>query len=238
MRKQDLRKFDMNLMISVLSVFTAGSFIFLMSWFIGIFAVAQLDLRFMLWISYSIFFMAALIVYIMTKQPTIVWTKPESEKQLTSASKFKLEPGESYLLVGDSQSKARDVFTDAVTHGKKGMFITRTNPMIVKKKLALENSFILWLTEVEAENAINPLDVEDLAYTIKKFLKSAGDGVVLFEGVEYLTNVLQFNKVLHLMQDLRDEIALTSSNFLLNLVPDSFDKRQLSTMAKEFAELK
>ncbi len=233
MRRHDLRRFDIRLMISILSTFCIGSFIFLLLW---MFNFLVIDLKFYLWTSYAVFFVIAAIVYFTTKQAKIVWTKPKTKKEITSTSKFKLDQGQSYLIKDKKKSRLRKVYRDAVIHGKKGMFVTRSNPKIIKKKLRLKDPLLLWLTEVDTNNAIDPVDIEELSYVIKKFLRKSTDTIISFEGIEYLTNVLPFKKVLHFIQDLRDEIALKNSNLLLRVDPGVLKFKELKLIEKEFVE--
>jgi|GEM_PF-4262246 len=237
MRRQDLRKFDVHLMTSILSVFCLASFVFLVLWMTNFFTIAGMDLKTMLWVSYSVFFIVTLIVYLATKQPNIVWVKPEAAKKIDSSMKYKVLPGQSFLFKESKSLTSRDAFADSVSHGKQGIFVTRSNPVVLKKEMDISNTQLLWLTEVETENAINPLDIEDVSYYIKKFLKNTSDPIVLLEGVEYLINILPFNKVLHFIQDLRDEIALRNAVLLMKLDPDLMDVQQLKLIEKEFSEL-
>ncbi len=237
MRKQDLRKFDIHLTTSILSAFCIASLVFLMFWMFNFVTAKNLDIKFMLWLSYALFFLIALIVYLATKQPTIVWELPKAGQQQTSEMKYKLEKGQSYLVKEKKPILFREVFKEATEHGRRGMFITRSNPLLVKEKMKLTNAFLLWLTEVEAANAINPLEIEELSYAIKKYLKSAKDSVILLEGIEYLINILPFNTVLHFLQDLHDEIAVYGGNLLMSINPESLKLQQLKLIEKEFGEL-
>ncbi len=237
MRKQDLRKFDIHLTTSILSSFCIASLAFLIFWIFNFVTARDLDVKFMLWISYALFFLIALIVYLATKQPTIVWELPKAGELQSSETRYKLEKGQSYIVKEKSPVLFREVFKDATAHGKKGMFITRSNPLLIKEKMKLTNAFLLWLTEVEAGNAINPLEIEELSYAIKKYLKSAKDSVIMLEGIEYLINILPFNTVLHFLQDLHDEIALYDGNLLMSINPESLKLQQLKLIEKEFSEL-
>lgn len=237
MRRQDLRKFDIHLMISILSTFCIGSFVFILFWITNFIIVKPANLRFYLWISYTVFFLIALIVYLATKQPTIVWTK-STGIEYNQKGKYTLENGQSYIIKDKKKSILRSIYKDAINQGKTGMYITRTNPNIIKKKLKPKNTLLLWLTEVDTNNAINPIDIEELAYTIKKFLSKSKNTIISFEGVEYLINVLPFRKILHLFQDLKDEVALNESNLLLRFDPDLLKKKELRLIEKEFMEWK
>ncbi|MBS3112520.1 DUF835 domain-containing protein [Candidatus Woesearchaeota archaeon] len=237
MRRQDLRKFDIHLMISILGTFCAASFFFILFWSFNFFIIKIKDLTFYLWVSYGVFFLIALIVYLTTKRPTIIWTK-SVEGSLSTKCKYNLELGQSYILKDKHKSMHRSIYKDAIENGRNGLYITRTNPNLIKRKLKLKNTLLLWLTEIETSNAINPMDIEELSYIIKKFLQKTKNAIISLEGVEYLINILPYKTILHFFQDLRDEVASTNSNLILRLNPEVLKINELKLIEKEFMEWK
>ena len=64
---------------------------------------------------------------------------------------------------------------------------------------------------------VDQSDIMNLILVLSKFFKSASEGVVLFEGVEYVINIAGFEKFLHIVQLLNDKIAMLEGTIYIIL---------------------
>lgn len=95
---------------------------------------------------------------------------------------------------------------------------TRTFPPCFHRKLGGEVETV-WLTSsrVSGMVCVDQSDIMNLILVLSKFFKSASEGVVLFEGVEYVINIAGFEKFLHIVQLLNDKIAMLEGTIYIIL---------------------
>jgi len=167
--------------------------------------------------------------------PVKAVTERRSEKRL----KHRLEAGKTYLINEERPIKSNEIFTDLVTHGFSGLYITRQNPAQVRRVYGLERTPIIWLTrERTEEKSIEPTDLVELSYTIKEFIKKAGDSVILLDGLEYLIVQNGYKEVLQFTQSLKDSISMNSSRLVIPLDPSTIDTQQLHLLMREMSLLR
>jgi hypothetical protein len=116
------------------------------------------------------------------------------------------------------------------TAGKKVIALTR-NP----KPFKGANVPYLWLSKINAENAIDPLRLP----AIMNYLISNSDEntVVLIDGLEYLVVENGFNSVLKFLTALKDNLLLKGATMIVLLNPETLNESQLALLKREFQEL-
>lgn len=154
--------------------------------------------------------------------------KKETEQQ------YRLEKGAAYIIKEKKAEKGFSVFHDLVTHGVPGLCITRTAPEEIKKKYGLKNTPIVWLSRREGEKIIQPTRLPQLALLIQRFLMDAKDSVVILEGVEYLITHNNFNIILKLLQNIKDDVVSSSSRLLIPIDPNALDARSMALLERDF----
>lgn len=151
--------------------------------------------------------------------------------------KYSLSPSTSILIKDRSFHENFNVFLDQVLHGRSGLCLTRTNPKRILQEYPLKRTPVLWLTELNVKDCINPADLEELGYTIERFIGTADSGVVYLDGVEYLTTYNGFLKTLHLIQDIKDKVSLVNSSLLIPVKSAAFETVQLRLLERELDRL-
>ncbi|MEA3430853.1 MAG: DUF835 domain-containing protein [Nanoarchaeota archaeon] len=147
-------------------------------------------------------------------------------------------PLKSSLVIRDKSFHENfHVFLDQILHGKSGLCLTRTNPKKILEEYPLKRTPIMWLTELNVKDALNPADIEEIGYTVERFIGTAEKSVVYLDGVEYLTTYNSFLKTLHLIQDVKDKISLVNSNLLMPIKSGAFDEVQLRLIERELDRL-
>ncbi len=163
---------------------------------------------------------------------------PAVEKTLTTEMKYRIAPGESYLIESTKISEAFEIFVDAVTHGIQGFSICRRHPKKVRKEYGLQKTPILWLSTIETEESVDPKDLAKINHMFNEFLKRATDSVLLLEGIEYLVIQNSFEKVVKALHSLNDYVIISNSRLLLPVNPRTLSEKELSLLEKEFQVLK
>jgi len=162
--------------------------------------------------------------------------KPVKEEEVIKEDlKLSLETGTCYILDYDDFSKGYEIFIDYVKHRKHGLCITRQSPPKVRRKYTLEKTPIIWLSKAETseEKCISPDDLSKLDSTIKNFIKEADDGIVLFEGIEYLNIHNNFGSVIKFINSLTDALALSSSSLLVLVDSKVFDDKEFHVLKRD-----
>lgn len=159
---------------------------------------------------------------------------PMPEADLETDPSYRLETGYTYLIQESEPFRSFDIFKDMVTHGIKGLCITRQQPERVAQAHGLEKTPILWLSRGAAHpNCVKPTPPENVAMAIDRFLEISPGGVVVLDGVEYLIAHNDFPSILTLLHDLNEAVSLTDSILLLPVEPQAFDPREFTLLKRD-----
>jgi hypothetical protein len=167
---------------------------------------------------------------------TILWHKflivPVPESTLTTELKYQLEAGHSYLIKEEKPEKSFSIFVDLITHGYRGMCITRSSPVEIREKYNLKRTPIIWLTEIKGE--YNVSDVQHLVRFILSFLyASKRKGVILLHGLEYLITHNGFPSTLKALHFINDHIIKNEGRMIIPISPLTLDTQQLKLLEAE-----
>ncbi|HUT27758.1 MAG TPA: isoleucine--tRNA ligase [Methanomassiliicoccales archaeon] len=157
----------------------------------------------------------------------------EVEDEADTVTKIQgLQGGYSYLIKDDRSDRSYKLFIDQLNKGSKGFCVTRNYPLKIRSKYEMNDTPIIWLSNVGKEDSLRPKDLEKLSYSLEQFL-SKEKGVVLLDGLEYLITNNNFLTVLRFVQSLRDQVAINNSIMLMVLNPSTLDANELTLLEKE-----
>ena len=238
MRRADLRAYDIGLINGILGTFCAFSFAFFLFLYGGYIVAAQIPVKLYLWTSYGFVILLIVFFFFATKKNIYEWIRVVGASDMIGKGKFPVEKGKSYLIKSQREGQGEEMLADALTYKVPCLYITRTHPDILRQKNAwLKDANLLWLSEAGEKNAVNPTDVEELLYTMRRYLDKAGPSVVLFEGLPYMLTSLPFQKVLYFLQDVRDYVALQQSVLLFSLDESILDTGKNALIKQELLSL-
>lgn len=162
-------------------------------------------------------------------------------------SKYKLSPvieiegKEEKFAPGVHLCKTRDcnlLFMDLLK-GRAGLVVSRTPRHVLKEKLKLEQTPMLWLTKIDGKDNIHPLRLEFLLQTLVDFMKSGNTPkVILLDGIEYLMIENGFEPVFKFLAALNDYALLNNTIILVPLDESAVEKRHVNLLKREFGEIK
>lgn len=148
--------------------------------------------------------------------------------------KHSLEQGYSYLVESEDPYAGFDVFLDYVSHGSKGMWISREYPEKVKRKFDIGDLPFLWLSyERDIKYAREPTNIPLIYAEIKGFLDESDGGIVLLSGLEYMMSQNTFLKVLKFLQLLNENVAVKDGLLLIPLSPQALASREVKMLERE-----
>ena len=159
---------------------------------------------------------------------------PEAEAQLTTAPRYDIKRGLTYLVLEEAPHHAFEIFRDFVTHGAQGLCITRKAPKLVMEAYGLEKTPILWLSRVATQkNAIRPSPPENVALAVEHFIGVGKEAIVLLDGLEYLVAHNDFPSILALLHDLNENVSMSDSVLLLPVDPKTLNEKEFALIRRE-----
>ncbi len=163
---------------------------------------------------------------------------PLPEAHLETAPTFRIDHGYSYIVQEAEPNRSFEIFEDMVTHGIKGLCITRLQPERVAEAYGLERTPVLWLSRIIShDNSIRPTPPENVAMAIHHFLDLNPRSVVLLDGVEYLVAHNDFPSVLTLLHDLNEKTSLTNSILLIPIDSHALEAREFNLLQRDLRTL-
>jgi predicted hydrocarbon binding protein len=161
-------------------------------------------------------------------------TFKEGRQLAKGERKHSLEPGYSYLVESEDPYAGFDVFLDYVSHGSKGMWISREYPEKVRKKFEIGDLPHLWLSyERDIAYAREPTNIPLIYAEIKGFLDDSDGGIVLLSGLEYMMSQNTFLKVLKFLQLLNENVAVKDALLIIPLSPPALSAREVKMLERE-----
>lgn len=137
-----------------------------------------------------------------------------------------------YLMKEEDGDGSMQIFKDILKSGMDGMLVTRQYPKKVKKKHGLQDVSMMWLSSVDRDNAVRPKNLEKFSLSIEQFL-SKKEGSILLYGFEYLISNNDFDTVLHLIQSLKDQVAVNESILIISVNPKTMDEHDIDVLETE-----
>lgn len=111
--------------------------------------------------------------------------KPVAEAAEATQPRYVLKMGEIYIV----PLKAYEVFRDQITHGIEGLCITSQDPEEVRRRWGFKETPIIKLGQEKGNDRyISPTNLPLLFMTIRSFVESSSNSIVLIDSIEYLVD--------------------------------------------------
>jgi hypothetical protein len=85
--------------------------------------------------------------------------------------------------------------------------------------------------------SIDPAMSAELSMTIKNFLEESNNGVILLDGVEYLIVHNNFTKVLKILHDLNEAMAVHRAILIIPIDKRTFKEREYALLMRDMKML-
>ncbi len=162
---------------------------------------------------------------------------PVSEEAVALPRHFDVKPGRAYSFRERKPRLLLLALSEAVRHGAQGLVITRRSPTEIREDHELRSTPILWLTSAVGQNHVPPTDPDLLERLVGDFLRAQPKGVVAMEGIEYLAGYLPSERVVHLLNGLRDQTTAGGGIMLVSADPPVLDQALASVVERDFEAL-
>lgn len=152
----------------------------------------------------------------------------EEVSEKINLENISLENGFIYLIPAHDSADGYKLFTNLVKSGTPGLCITRQNPEKIRDKYNLTKTPMIWLTKnkIHGQQVIDPSELFKIFPTVFDFLSKAHDGVILLDGLEFLSLFNDVRSVVKLIEQTNDTIMASSSRMILQLDPEVFEKKE------------
>jgi hypothetical protein len=156
-----------------------------------------------------------------------VAVKPVVEVIKETRPLYTLDPGKTYII----PDKAYEVFTDQITHGVEGLCITSSDPDEIRLRWHFTETPIVRLSHEKGrgERYIAPNNLPLLFITIKSFVESSKNSIILLDGLEELIEVnvplVPESEVLDFIHALEELSGKGRTRLLLQVRSDFVNKK-------------
>jgi hypothetical protein len=180
--------------------------------------------------------MGGFIAYAILRYKVLVI--PVTEDLKPTKAGFNVKRGLSYLIEEEKPETSYGVFMDAVTHGAHGLCVTRIPPETIRTEFGLQKTPIIWLSRtVDDKMCIDPAMTAELSMTIKDFIEESENGVVLLDGLEYLIVHNNFNKILKLIHDINEAIAVHQAILIIPVDRRILNEKEYALLERDIKKL-
>ncbi|HII05901.1 MAG TPA: DUF835 domain-containing protein [Methanotrichaceae archaeon] len=159
-----------------------------------------------------------------------VAVKPVAEVIKETKAIYTIDPGKTYVI----PEKAYEVFTDQITHGVEGLCITTSDPDEVRLKWHFTETPIVRLSHEKghSEMYIAPSNLPHLFITIKSFVESSKNSIILLDSLEELieenASLVPDSEVLDFVHALEDLSEKGRTRLVLRTRPEFVNKKLTS----------
>ena len=145
-----------------------------------------------------------------------------------------LESGCSYLIDEQTPDSVFKVVAHLAAIGHPIMVLSRSPPKRISDDFGLPTSVCCWLSErdVEGVSTVNP-GLEEIRRKCDEFLWGSSRAVIILDGVEYLSGIHGFSRLIGMLRNLFDGIQTSNNMVLIPADFDVWDQRERSLLLRE-----
>ncbi|MFO8110772.1 MAG: DUF835 domain-containing protein, partial [Thermoplasmata archaeon] len=143
-----------------------------------------------------------------------------------------LRAGNIYLLEDRDMDLSYRIFKGVLGNYNNALCLTRKYPDTIKQQYGLKDIEFLWLSTSGEKNSVSPGHLDNLSFKLENFI-SKGNGVIFFEGIEYLLSNNNPATVIRLIQSIQDQIMLNGVLLIIVVDPEGIDTHHLELLKNE-----
>ena len=160
----------------------------------------------------------------------------ETSRVSVNGDIFDFDHGRLYLIMDERLDRAMAIARDFVDSGYRMLCISRYHPEIVRGLWEGGEFHSVWLSDRLTPDSIAPGQLHRIRQRIEDFISSHEGEVVLLDGIEYLSLVNDFHRLLKFIEELNDLIMESNAILLVSVDPRLFDERSLACL-RRFSEV-
>lgn len=146
----------------------------------------------------------------------------------------KIEWGGAYIIITKAQDFGLNIFEESLgSSPERGLCITRTHPSILKKSPIMTGITKIWLSNTPGEDSVSPGNVTKLAHVINQFITTHSKAVILIDGLGFLINNNDFQRILKFLEMIHEMIVLNNGALLVPINPLTLSKIDFELLENE-----
>lgn len=150
----------------------------------------------------------------------------------------KLVEGNSYLFPDKKVDSAVDLFVDLVRSKYNGLFVTRSNPELIKSMIPSNLKIETVLFSQEKLNGFkNISEPGNLVKLVKDFTSKNKKSVVLLDGVHYLITKHKFEQFIDSLYQINEIVAKNHSTMFVRFDPSTVGDTKMAIIENELNKL-
>ncbi len=142
------------------------------------------------------------------------------------------KPGNVYLIEERRPKVSYELFDQTMSGGFAGLVVTRDFPKKILSEKELSGCRVVWLTNLPGEGRINPTAIGILMGNIKTFIESNPKSAIVLDGLEYMSSVNTYDRMLQFMHQLRDIVVTHDSILFVPVDPRTLSPRELAMLER------
>jgi len=168
-------------------------------------------------------------------------------KRRDSKPRPEIKKGYNYLIEEHKPDLSYKIFREFVESGMKGMCISHTFPKKLTDTYGIKGVDMYWLSDWYGasheflgigsdEKTLRPTRLDfEITKEVSNFIKMHGENsIIILEGVETLSLVNAFNKVVSFLITVTDMASANRATFILTMNPEVYDRKERYTLHKIF----
>jgi hypothetical protein len=168
-------------------------------------------------------------------------TEDSYSVQCTKCGAFQeaIKAGRNYLVVDEDPRNAFMMIRAIGLSGRPAMCLTTQFPGKIRSEYDLREVSVKWFSDSSTDiDNINPKDLDgDPMEIASTFLMTSKEAGILIEGIDTLTELNGFDKVLAFIKRLNDLAAIHGSTIVLTLDKKKMSEAQFKIISDEFDEI-
>ena len=180
---------------------------------------------------------------------------PPARKKMES-----LKPGMSIMFREPRAAKCYQMFEKEIAGGMAGLCVSRSAPREIRDAYEIGKTQVIWLTNTEKvdmnlppsalglatdsgeqgnvnDEHMQPSALPMIYSMILNFLDGNRGGLVLIEGLEYLTSHNTFQSMLAFLQKVNEDVKRTGSRLIVSVNHSAFELKQFSHLETEMSQV-
>jgi hypothetical protein len=149
-----------------------------------------------------------------------------------------LSKGRSYLSQTSSESEVNQRCMSLIGSTSRILIVSREPSKNILKAYPGKEVECIWLTDIKTEiEHLNPMEIEQLCYNVEKFVMHVKNPCVLISGIEYLISYTSFKEVFHMVNRVKDLIAVTDGILVIHIGTGTLRPDEENILRQEFEKI-
>ena len=142
----------------------------------------------------------------------------------------------SYILFEPKPSRSLKIFSNLVTKRFIGLCITIEERKKIADKFKIDDTSIFQINTESGDQFVPPI-LSKISHLINEFISNNIHSVIYLEGIEYLINYNDFDRVLKFCNNVKESIVLNDSILFLSIKKSSLDQNELAKLIENSIDL-